>query len=60
MARAGFFYTQREDIVQCFNCNARLGQWKTSDDPLAEHLRWSGHCVYAKLLATTTGYDTIY
>lgn len=50
LASAGFFYINPDDDVKCFYCGIRISNWKPSDDPLSEHLRWSKDCVFANLL----------
>lgn len=50
MAKAGFFYLQDGDDVQCFFCGIRIHKWKADDEPLSEHLKWSEHCGYAELM----------
>uniref|UniRef100_A0A1Y1N0U9 Uncharacterized protein n=1 Tax=Photinus pyralis TaxID=7054 RepID=A0A1Y1N0U9_PHOPY len=50
LANAGFFYTHSGDTVECFYCKVRINKWEASDVPLAEHLRWSSRCRYARLL----------
>lgn len=44
LARAGFFYTLREDYVQCAFCCGIVGQWQRGDDPMMEHRRLFGNC----------------
>ncbi|XP_069818939.1 baculoviral IAP repeat-containing protein 1-like [Dendropsophus ebraccatus] len=46
IARAGFYYTGRRDIVQCFSCAVCLGQWEESDDPWKEHTKWFPDCPF--------------
>lgn len=49
LAQAGFIYKKEGDIVECFACGVKLSQWKSSDNPLTEHKKWSPECVYLKL-----------
>lgn len=51
LARAGFFYLQDKDEVQCYCCGIRIHKWEPTDDPIKEHLRWSEHCTYAELVS---------
>ncbi|XP_061477326.1 LOW QUALITY PROTEIN: baculoviral IAP repeat-containing protein 1 [Rhineura floridana] len=44
LAKAGYFYTGKKDIVQCFSCAGRLTNWKETDDPWKEHAKFSPHC----------------
>ena len=50
MARAGFVYTQVGDKVTCFSCGVSVKDWEPGDDAFKEHLRWSKHCTYAKMV----------
>jgi len=43
-SQAGFYYTDKEDIVKCFDCEIELGDWKEGDIPLDEHKKHSTHC----------------
>lgn len=49
LAKAGFFYLQDNDEVQCFFCRIRIHKWEPADDPVSEHLRWSKHCAFVDL-----------
>lgn len=53
LARAGFFYTGRSDVVRCFGCDIAVWRWEKSDNPWAEHLKWSQECDFLQML----GYD---
>uniref|UniRef100_A0A182NKN4 RING-type domain-containing protein n=1 Tax=Anopheles dirus TaxID=7168 RepID=A0A182NKN4_9DIPT len=44
LARWGFYYTGRRDIVQCYFCSLELGQWDETDVVEQEHLKWSRYC----------------
>lgn len=48
LAAAGFFYTKRDDEVRCFMCLIILSQWSEGDDPMVEHQRWSGKCLFVR------------
>ncbi|XP_018331060.1 death-associated inhibitor of apoptosis 1 [Agrilus planipennis] len=48
LAKAGFYYTQYGDKVRCPFCNVEVGQWEEGDDPLSDHARWSGSCVFLR------------
>lgn len=53
MATAGFFYVQGDvDTVQCFHCGIKIFDWEPFDEPLAEHLRLSRNCTFAKLISS--------
>ncbi|KAH0628049.1 hypothetical protein JD844_008719 [Phrynosoma platyrhinos] len=45
LAKAGFFYTGKKDIVQCFSCAGCLNDWKENDDPWEEHAKAFPHCL---------------
>ncbi|XP_044131974.1 baculoviral IAP repeat-containing protein 1 isoform X1 [Bufo gargarizans] len=44
LASAGFYFTGRRDIVQCFSCAGCLGHWEENDDPWKEHSKWFPEC----------------
>ncbi|XP_070599212.1 baculoviral IAP repeat-containing protein 1 [Erythrolamprus reginae] len=44
LAKVGFFYTGKNDTVQCFYCNGCLQNWKETDDPWEEHVKIFPHC----------------
>ncbi|XP_064457212.1 baculoviral IAP repeat-containing protein 2-like [Ornithodoros turicata] len=50
MARAGFFYTGRDDIVTCFHCGYEQCHWDGDDAPAVEHARWNPDCVFVRIL----------
>lgn len=50
LARAGFIYTRIGDKVTCFSCVMTLKNWEPQDDAYNEHIRWSKHCPYAKMV----------
>jgi hypothetical protein len=50
LVKAGFFYYGINDMVKCFNCNAKLNNWDHNDDPYETHVRWSPTCLYMKQL----------
>ncbi|XP_060592048.1 inhibitor of apoptosis protein-like isoform X3 [Ruditapes philippinarum] len=43
---AGFFFTNEGDLVRCFSCGIGLKDFTDRDDPLREHVRHSGNCLY--------------
>jgi hypothetical protein len=49
LANAGFVYTNQGDRVRCFACKVLLCDWKRSDDPFAEHYKWSNDCEFLKV-----------
>ncbi|XP_013918863.1 PREDICTED: baculoviral IAP repeat-containing protein 1 [Thamnophis sirtalis] len=44
LADAGFFFTGKNDTVQCFCCNGWLKNWEETDDPWQEHVKFYPHC----------------
>ncbi|XP_072019049.1 LOW QUALITY PROTEIN: baculoviral IAP repeat-containing protein 3-like [Amphiura filiformis] len=56
-AKAGFFYTGKEDVVQCFACFGKLGNFKDGDVPMVEHNRHFPSCPY--ILGLTVGNQPI-
>ena len=38
LARTGFFFTGEKDVVKCYFCLLKLGEWERDDDPILEHL----------------------
>uniref|UniRef100_A0A8B9FDQ1 RING-type E3 ubiquitin transferase n=1 Tax=Amazona collaria TaxID=241587 RepID=A0A8B9FDQ1_9PSIT len=46
LARAGFFYTGRGDVVRCFYCNGLMRNWQFDSDPWWEHAKWFPGCEF--------------
>ncbi|XP_070532997.1 baculoviral IAP repeat-containing protein 7-like [Ptychodera flava] len=46
LTQAGFFFTGRRDIVQCFHCGGKLENWEAICDPWIEHARWFPQCQF--------------
>ncbi|XP_053392203.1 baculoviral IAP repeat-containing protein 8-like isoform X2 [Mercenaria mercenaria] len=46
LSEAGFFFTNQSDLVRCFQCGIGLKDFSGGDDPLLEHVRYSGNCLY--------------
>lgn len=44
LAKAGFFYTRKEDRVICFTCGGGLYEWVQSDNPFEQHILWYENC----------------
>ena len=57
LSSAGFYYTGRSDIVECFSCAIRLHQWKKEDDPLKEHKSLSPQCLFLKMIGHINSED---
>ena len=41
LAAAGFFFTNRGDVVRCAFCGVEVGHWVEGDDTFKDHQRWS-------------------
>ncbi|KAJ8315640.1 hypothetical protein KUTeg_007790 [Tegillarca granosa] len=48
MAQAGFFYTDKDDLVRCFHCGGGLSSWDKDDDPFVEHAHWFPECIFLR------------
>lgn len=46
LAEAGFFSTQLDDLVRCFQCGVGLRNWDPEDEPWVEHARWMPQCPF--------------
>lgn len=46
LAKAGFIYTGKDDIVYCPSCEVEGFNWLKTDDPFADHLKWRPDCKY--------------
>jgi hypothetical protein len=42
LARVGFFYVEKEDLVQCIFCFGTIKYWRPCDDAMGEHRRFFG------------------
>lgn len=58
LAKAGFYYTRKDDIVRCAYCDVEVGKWEQGDDALKDHARWSPDCPFVRALMPTEGHDT--
>ncbi|XP_075925694.1 baculoviral IAP repeat-containing protein 7-like isoform X3 [Petromyzon marinus] len=58
LAKAGFFYTGKEDKVECFSCKGVIGNWKSGDSAIAKHLQSFPNCTFARSLAQATDTQT--
>jgi len=50
LAAAGFFFTNKGDVVCCAFCEVEVGQWAEGDDAFKDHQRWSPSCAFVKEL----------
>lgn len=46
LAKAGFYYTKKEDLVKCAYCGVEIGKWQRGDDIVTDHKRWSPNCTF--------------
>lgn len=49
LSEPGFFFTQKEDRVICFNCGGGLQDWTEEDNPWEQHACWYSECSYLRL-----------
>lgn len=48
LARAGFFFTDRDDYVICFACGIGVKNWDSSCDPWSEHQKHKPRCMFLR------------
>ena len=48
LSAAGFFFTNRGDVVRCAFCGVEVGRWEEGDDAFRDHQRWSPSCGFIK------------
>ncbi|XP_062067924.1 baculoviral IAP repeat-containing protein 1-like [Lepus europaeus] len=53
LSAAGFVFTGKRDIVQCFSCGGCLGNWEEGDDPWKEHAKWFPKCEFLQSKKTS-------
>ncbi|KAK4883074.1 hypothetical protein RN001_006393 [Aquatica leii] len=46
LAKAGFYYVNKDDIVRCAFCSIEIGQWRHGDDAMQDHTKWSERCPF--------------
>lgn len=46
LARAGFFYFNDKDRVQCVFCLGIINRWEPMDEPMSEHRRMFSRCPF--------------
>lgn len=59
LAKAGFYYFGKRDMVKCFYCNGGLRNWDPNDQPMEEHARWFPRCPYIRQLKGMDYIDAI-
>ena len=47
LARNGFFWGEKGDLVICNYCGCRLKHWEAEDKADVEHLKWNSRCRFA-------------
>ena len=57
LASAGFYYTNKSDLVKCFSCGLRLEEWLKNDNVWLENQRWSPHCHYINMVGFLSDSD---
>ncbi|KAK9871333.1 hypothetical protein WA026_011600 [Henosepilachna vigintioctopunctata] len=48
LAAAGFFYSGKTDIVECFKCGIKGHNWLLNDDPMEDHKKWNRNCSFVR------------
>ncbi|XP_038059133.1 baculoviral IAP repeat-containing protein 3-like [Patiria miniata] len=48
LAKAGFYFLEKDDIVQCFACFGKIRDWEPQDIPRQEHTRHFPSCPFVK------------
>jgi len=48
LVAAGFFFTNRGDVVRCAFCGVEVGHWVEGDDAFKDHKRWSPSCKFVR------------
>nr|UZS93136.1 X-linked inhibitor of apoptosis [Strongylocentrotus intermedius] len=48
LAKAGFYYLNNDDSVQCFACFGQISRWKPCDVPAVEHKTHFPNCPYVQ------------
>nr|XP_006812129.1 PREDICTED: baculoviral IAP repeat-containing protein 2-like [Saccoglossus kowalevskii] len=46
LARAGFFFIGKRDIVECFCCHGKIENWEFGDSAMGEHKRLFANCLF--------------
>ncbi|KAK6185059.1 hypothetical protein SNE40_007380 [Patella caerulea] len=52
LARVGFFYTRKGDIVECCDCLMPRKDWKETEQPIVEHYILNKRCIYVQKFRT--------
>ncbi len=46
LAEAGFYYTNKLDIVACFHCGVHICDWLSAENPWVSHAKFSPWCTF--------------
>ncbi|XP_017784576.1 PREDICTED: baculoviral IAP repeat-containing protein 7-B-like [Nicrophorus vespilloides] len=46
IAKAGFYFTKHENVVECFSCHLKIGEWSYGDQVMAKHRTLSPTCPF--------------
>merc|ERR1711892_13845 len=60
LAKAGFRFTNMQDMVICDYCDGRLQRWEATDDPVEEHVRHYGNRCPFMLPLTQQPHNAVY
>ncbi len=55
LAKSGFWYTGKADIVICFRCGVKVKSWERGDDAMTEHQKWSPNCEFLNMVGPVSG-----
>ncbi|XP_063981768.1 baculoviral IAP repeat-containing protein 7 [Diachasmimorpha longicaudata] len=58
LARAGFYYLQSEDMVECAFCRGIMRMWEVGEDPDVEHRIGFPHCDFYAQQESNSGLST--
>ena len=50
LAKAGFFYAGKSDMVRCYQCGGGIFKWIPEEDPWIEHAKFYPTCEYLLLM----------
>ncbi|KAL1492134.1 hypothetical protein ABEB36_012622 [Hypothenemus hampei] len=54
LAKAGFYYTNYNDVVRCPFCSLEMHRWIPQDDPMEDHRRFSPTCPFVTNIVDLT------
>ena len=50
LSKTGFFYTGKNDTVECFSCGLMLCPLQKNDEPFIEHKVHSSNCLFLQII----------